>query len=86
MDCDKSLELLSDFRDGLLADDQRLLVDGHLADCHPCAGIFRDLEAIVTLARTVSVEQIMTVEEGVLFPDEEVFWRRITIARTTTIH
>lgn len=80
MDCDKSLELLSDFRDGLLADDQRLLVDGHLAGCDPCAGVFKDLEDIVTLARVVSVEY------EVAFPDEDTFWQRITLARTTIIH
>ncbi|HEX5707702.1 MAG TPA: zf-HC2 domain-containing protein [Pyrinomonadaceae bacterium] len=80
MDCDKSVELLSDFRDGLLGDDDRLFVDGHLAGCNPCAGIFKDLEAIVTLARAVSVEQ------EVSFPDEDTFWQRITVARVSIVH
>lgn len=80
MDCDRSLELLSDFRDGLLGDDDRTLVDGHLSDCDPCAGIFKDLEAIVVIAQTFSVEHEIN------FPDEETFWQRITVARGLIIH
>lgn len=80
MDCDKSLELLSDFRDGLLGDADRQFVDGHLADCHPCAGIFKDLDAIVATARSVSDWQ------EVSFPDEDAFWQRISVARSTIIH
>lgn len=77
MDCERSLELLSDFRDGLLEETERVFVDGHLTGCNPCADIFKDLDAIVSVARSFSVEQEIT------FPDETTFWQRITVTRGT---
>jgi len=76
MDCAKSLELLSEFRDGLLGDSERALVSAHLALCPPCMGIFKDLDSIVLAAAS------FISEDGISFPDETVFWQRISIKRT----
>jgi len=77
MDCAKSLELLSDFRDGLLADSDRALVSAHLAICVPCMGIFKDLDSIVAAAAS-----FLRGEDGISFPDETVIWQRVSVKRT----
>jgi hypothetical protein len=77
MDCAKSLELLSEFRDGLLADGDRTLISAHLAICPPCMGIFKDLDSIVAAATS------FLSEDGIAFPDEMVIWQRLSIKRTT---
>ncbi|MBC7932905.1 MAG: zf-HC2 domain-containing protein [Rubrivivax sp.] len=76
MDCAKSLELLSEFRDGFMADADRVLVSAHLALCPPCMGISKDLDSIVAAAAAFfSADQIA-------FPDETVIWERVSIKRT----
>ena len=77
MDCAKSLELLSDFRDGLLGDSDRALVSAHLAICLPCMGIFKDLDSIVAAATS-----FLRGEDGISFPDEAVIWQRLSVKRT----
>ncbi len=76
MDCAKSLELLSEFRDGFLADADRVLVSAHLALCPPCMGISADLDSIVTAAAA------FLSPDGIAFPDETVMWARVSIKRT----
>jgi predicted anti-sigma-YlaC factor YlaD len=75
MDCAKSLELLSEFRDGFLADGDRVLVSAHLAICPPCMGIFKDLDSIVAAATS------FLSSEGIAFPDETVIWQRLSVKR-----
>ena len=76
MDCAKSLEMLSEFRDGFIADADRALVSAHLALCPPCLGIFKDLDSIVAAATSLlSADQIA-------FPDETIIWERVTVKRT----
>lgn len=77
MDCAKSLSLLSDYRDGALDDGNRTLVGQHLDGCPPCMCIFKDIETIIITARAFASE------DGVAYPDEEIFWQRITITRGT---
>ena len=79
MDCAKSLELLNEFRDGLLTDSDRTLVSAHLAICVPCMGIFKDLDSIVAAASS-----FLRGEDGISFPDETVIWQRVSVKRTTT--
>jgi predicted anti-sigma-YlaC factor YlaD len=77
MDCAKSLELLSDFRDGRLEEPLSLEVKTHLARCYPCAGVFRDLDSIVLAALS------LRTEPGVSFPDERLIWQRMSIGKGT---
>ncbi len=76
MDCVKCLELLSEFRDGLLADSDRTLVTAHLAICLPCLGISRDLDSIVAAASA-----FLRGEDGISFPDETAIWERVSVKR-----
>ncbi len=81
MDCSKSLELLSEFRDGLLGESDKALVSAHLAICVPCMGIFKDLDSIVAAASS-----FLRGEDGISFPDETIIWERVSVKRTTTTH
>jgi predicted anti-sigma-YlaC factor YlaD len=76
MDCAKSLELLSEFRDGLLGESDRVLVSAHLAICAPCMGIFKDLDSIVAAATS------FLSADAITFPDETVVWQRLSVKRT----
>lgn len=75
MDCAESLGLLSDFRDGALAEPHRSLVNQHLSLCPPCMGIFQDIDLIVVTARAFSSDN------GISYPDENAVWERITITK-----
>jgi hypothetical protein len=75
MDCDRSIELLSDYDAGLLGDDDVLFVRTHLLGCADCDGIFRDLKLIVQTALA------MRSENGIAYPDEEVLWQRLSASR-----
>ena len=75
MDCVKSIMLLSDFHDGALNQEEQAQLRAHLALCPPCKGIFRDIDTIVTAAGKLRDEQ------GITFPDENVLWQRMQIAK-----
>jgi hypothetical protein len=75
MDCDRSIELLSDYDAGLLGDDDILFVRAHLLGCADCDGVFRDLKLIVQTALA------MRSENGIAYPDEEVLWQRLSAHR-----
>jgi predicted anti-sigma-YlaC factor YlaD len=77
MDCAKSLELLSEFRDGVLEEPLYVEVQTHLAVCHPCAGVFQDLDSIVLAATALSAEPALA------FPDEQLIWQRMSIGKGT---
>jgi predicted anti-sigma-YlaC factor YlaD len=77
MDCDQSLSLLSDYRDGALDGENRDLVAKHLDGCPPCKCVFTDIETIVVTASAIRSE------DGISYPDEDTFWQRITVTRTT---
>ena len=77
MDCAKSLELLSDFRDGALGKEDKVFVKGHLADCPPCAGVFQDLDLIVVAASS------LRRDDGLTFPDEDAIWQRMSLGART---
>jgi predicted anti-sigma-YlaC factor YlaD len=78
MDCTQSIELLSDFHDGVLEEPLYVEVETHLRICHPCAGIFRDLDTIVLAAMTLRSE-----EPGTAYPDEQDIWNRLSIGKDT---
>jgi predicted anti-sigma-YlaC factor YlaD len=75
MDCAKSLELLSDFRDGVLEEPLYIEVKTHLTFCNPCAGVFQDLDSIVLAATALRREPALS------FPDEQVIWQRMSISK-----
>jgi predicted anti-sigma-YlaC factor YlaD len=79
MDCDESIALLSEFREGMLNEMVLVEIRAHLAVCPPCMDVFIDLEAIVVAASGLRSEQEIT------FPDETVIWQRMGI-RKRTIH
>lgn len=79
MDCDKSLELLSEYHGGGLLDADVLTIRTHLELCIGCNGVFRDLESIVSAARTISED------DGIVYPDENALWLRMSI-ETKIIH
>ena len=51
MNCEKCHELLSDFLDGTLTGEARVLLSKHLDECRACAAARADLHAIITTAR-----------------------------------
>ncbi|HYY56699.1 MAG TPA: zf-HC2 domain-containing protein [Pyrinomonadaceae bacterium] len=75
MDCAKSLELLSDFHDGVLDTTAQSEVKTHLETCRPCAGVFRDLDTIVMAAA------VLRAEPGIAFPDDTLVWQRLSISK-----
>ena len=77
MDCAKSLEMLSDFHDGALDEAWRAKVRTHLAECPPCAGVFRDVDTIVLAAAALRGDQ------EIAFPDENLIWQRMSIVNRT---
>lgn len=77
VDCDRSLELLSDLRDEVLADADTIWIRAHLQGCGNCNGIFLDLEMIVLTARSLGSEN------GLAYPDENGLWERIGAGRRT---
>ncbi|HEX8353021.1 MAG TPA: zf-HC2 domain-containing protein [Pyrinomonadaceae bacterium] len=75
MDCAKSIELLSEYSAGSLADDDIIFVKTHLTACADCDGVFQDLKLIVQTAVA------MRSENGIAYPDEEVLWQRVSASR-----
>jgi Zn-finger nucleic acid-binding protein len=77
MECAESLALLSDYSESALDQRVQVEVQAHLAGCPPCTGVFLDLETIVIAARGLRGEQ------DIDFPDEDMLWQRMGVARRT---
>ncbi len=75
MDCARSIELLSDFREDALDGEVYLLVQIHLVECPPCANVFSELTIIIVAAAD------LRDNAGIPFPDESVLWRRLALAK-----
>jgi len=71
MDCEESLELLSEYHADALGDPARDGVRAHLDGCPPCCDVLHDVEAIVVSAPSLREEQ------SISFPDENAVWQRI---------
>jgi anti-sigma factor ChrR (cupin superfamily) len=78
MDCARSIELLSEYKEGNLDTDNRIFVNTHLSICSPCKGVFEDLEAIVNLASEIHASDIP-------FPDENLLWRQL-VSKKNILH
>jgi anti-sigma factor ChrR (cupin superfamily) len=75
MDCARSIELLSEYSAGSLGEADSLFMSTHLSACADCSGVLQDLRLIVEAAAA------MRAENGVAYPDEEVFWQRLNARR-----
>ena len=75
--CARSLALLSDYHEGVLDEVGREFVRAHLGECPPCMVVMEDVQVIITSA------PIISGEEGITFPDENVVWQRMRITKTT---
>jgi hypothetical protein len=71
MDCEESLELLSEYHANALGVPERDGVRQHLDGCPPCCDVLHDVEAIVLTAPS------LREEESISFPDEKTVWQRI---------
>lgn len=76
MDCAKSIELLSEFHDGALDEQNSAGVAAHLAECPPCAGIYREITLIVETAVV-----LREAEATIIFPDENALWQRMNLMK-----
>jgi anti-sigma factor RsiW len=45
--CREFVELVTDYLEGTLADDERLRFEAHLADCEGCSGYLEDMRRLV---------------------------------------
>ena len=75
MDCDRSIELLSEYSAGLLGEDESIFIRTHLTACADCDGVLRELTLIVQTALA------MRSENGIAYPDEETLWQRLSANR-----
>ncbi|MBC7933574.1 MAG: zf-HC2 domain-containing protein [Rubrivivax sp.] len=77
MDCDKSIELLSEYSIGSLGEDDNVFVQTHLLTCPDCDGVLKDLALIVQTAHA------LRSDNGLPYPDEEILWQRVSVGRIT---
>ena len=77
MDCVRSIELLSEYSVGSLAEDDNIFVKTHLLTCPDCDGVLKDLALIVQTAHA------LRSDNGLAYPDEEVLWHRVSVGRIT---
>jgi hypothetical protein len=70
MNCEKCQELLSDFLDGVLSDDDHRTLSAHLEECLSCYGVQRELDSIISYCRDHRGEYEAP-------PNERALWLRI---------
>src|SRR5438105_9024424 len=71
MNCEKCQALLSDFLDGTLTGEARILLGKHLEACAFCAAVRDDLSTIVTTARAAH-------DYSIAPPSSRALWLRIS--------
>ncbi|MGH9941843.1 MAG: anti-sigma factor family protein [Pyrinomonadaceae bacterium] len=70
MNCEKCVELLSDFYDGTLAVEERAQLHAHLGGCLSCADVRDELHSIVSVAQASRGHLVAP-------PNERALWLRI---------
>jgi hypothetical protein len=70
MNCDKCQDLISDFLDGALSQEDQSTLNLHLEECLGCAGVRTDLESLVGFCRTQRGQYDAP-------PNEKALWLRI---------
>ena len=70
MNCDKCEDLISDFLDGALSQEDQTTLDAHLEECLGCASVRTDLQSLVGFCHTERGQYSAP-------PNEKALWRRI---------
>jgi hypothetical protein len=70
MNCEKCQELLSDFLDGALTDEEHLVLSAHMEECLECFHVRRELDEIVGFCRETRGQYEAP-------PNERALWLRI---------
>jgi Putative zinc-finger len=70
MNCEKCQELLSDFLDGAIGNEDRATFSSHLEECLPCFNVHAEMNTIVSFCRENRGEYIAP-------PNEHALWLRI---------
>jgi anti-sigma factor RsiW len=70
MNCEKCQDLISDFVDGALSQEDQITLNSHLEECLDCAGVRNDLQSIVGFCRAHRGEYTAP-------PNEKALWQRI---------
>jgi hypothetical protein len=70
MNCDKCQDLISDFLDGALSQEDQSILTAHLDECLSCADVRNDLQSIVGFCRANRGEYSAP-------PNEKALWQRI---------
>ena len=70
MNCEKCQDLISDFLDGALANEDQSVLNSHLEECLGCAGVRTDLESLLGFCRTQRGQYSAP-------PNEKALWLRI---------
>lgn len=70
MNCEKCQELLSDFLDGVLTDEEHLALSAHMEQCLECFHVRRELDEIVSYCRETRGQYEAP-------PNERALWLRI---------
>ncbi len=70
MNCDKCQDLISDFLDGALAQEDQTTLNSHLEECLDCADVRNDLQSIVGFCHAHRGEYSAP-------PNERALWQRI---------
>ena len=70
MNCEKCQELLSDFLDGEIGNEDRATFSVHLEECLPCFNVHAEINSIVTFCRDHRGEYVAP-------PNEHALWLRI---------
>ena len=70
MNCDKCEDLISDFLDGALSQEDQATLSSHLEECLGCASVRTDLQSLVGFCRTQRGQYSAP-------PNEKALWMRI---------
>ena len=70
MNCEKCQDLISDFLDGALSQEDQATLNSHLEECLDCVDVRNDLQAIVSFCRTQRGDYAAP-------PNEKALWQRI---------
>jgi hypothetical protein len=70
MNCEKCQDLISDFLDGALGQQDQSILNAHLEECLGCAGVRDDLQSIVGFCQANRGEYVAP-------PNEKALWQRI---------
>jgi len=64
--CREVVELVSDYLDGVLSDDERAAVDAHLAGCDGCSIVLAEARETIRLTGMLSEDQLTDQQRGTL--------------------